>query len=109
MKKKMTLEEKYKDVPHFEIIKKDGYIEIPSIFMFQEGQSEYYPFLQACKEYNCTVRLVNEDITIKPDDEDMIRKVKEMLYFQMMQSPEIVENYIRYLLYKSSVSWDNVK
>lgn len=112
MAKKKTeaeLIEFYKGVPHFDLIVKDGYIEIPSIFMFKECQMEYYPFLQACKEFNCTVRLANEDMTISPDDDDTIRHIKEMFYFQMVQCPQMVEQYIKYLLNKESMTWGNVQ
>ena len=33
-------------VPHDEVIKKDGTVVIPSIFMFKGGAGECYPFLK---------------------------------------------------------------
>ena len=69
---------------------------------------EYYPFLRACEAYNCTVHLANENITIKPHDDDLIRHVKEAIYFQIAETPQIVEQYIKYLLNKESMSWDSM-
>lgn len=109
-KHKIPLEELYKDVPHFELIVKDGRIEIPSIFMFSEGMTKYYAFLQACKEFNCTVYLKNENMTVTPDMESNIpRNIKEMLYFQMAACPEMVEQYLRFLLNSGKMSWDLVQ
>lgn len=108
-KYKIPLEEKYKDVPHFELIKKDGVVNIPSIFMFTGGQTEYYPFLKACSDFNCTVHLTNEGIIIPPNEDDTVRCIKEMMYFQMMQCPQIVEQYIRFMLHRDEMSWDAVQ
>lgn len=102
------LTKRYGNVPHFSLIVRDGNIEIPSIFMFEGGRMEYYPFLRACEAYNCTVHLANENITIKPHDDDLIRHVKEAIYFQIAETPQIVEQYIKYLLNKESTSWDSM-
>lgn len=103
------LNERYKSVPHFDAIVKDGTVEIPSIFMFESGETEYYPFLQACRKMNCTVHLANEDITIAPGEDDMMRRIKEMLYFQMARSPEMVKQYLDYVLERKRMSWDSVQ
>lgn len=103
------LNERYKSVPHFNVIVRDGTVEIPSIFMFEGGETEYYPFLQACQKMNCTVHLVNEGITIVPGENDMMRRVKEMLYFQMARSPEMVKQYLDYVLDRKRMSWDAVQ
>lgn len=108
-KHKIPLEEKYKDVPHCELIQKDGVVNIPSIFMFTGLQTEYYPFLYACDAFNCTVHLQNDGITIKPGDDDMVMKLKEMLYFQMAARPEMVEQYLRFLLNRDKMTWEAVK
>lgn len=105
MAKEKTEEEKYKDVPHYELIVKDGEITIPSIFMFSECHTEYYLFIHACSELNCTVHLENEGLTIKPGDDDMVRRVKELSYFQMAQCPKMVEHYLRYLLNQDKMKW----
>lgn len=104
----VELNERYKSVPHFNVIVRDGTVEIPSIFMFEGGETEYYPFLQACQKMNCTVHLVNEGITIVPGENDMMRRVKEMLYFQMARSPEMVTQYLNYALCGKRMTWDAV-
>lgn len=105
---KTSLEEKYKDVPHYELIQKDGVVNIPSIFMFTGGMTEYYSFLKACSAFNCTVNLQNEGISIAPNDDDPVRLIKEMIYFQMLTSPEMVEQYLRFLLNKDKMTWESV-
>ena len=111
MKEKIVekdLLERYKDVPHFNLIIEDGYIEIPSIFMFEGGQEEYYPFLHACERLNCTVRFANEDIVKKPNESDISQQLKEMFYFQIARSPQIVEQYINFLFHRKEMNWDKV-
>lgn len=103
------LTKRYESVPHFGAIVKDGTVEIPSIFMFEGGETEYYPFLHACREMNCTVHLINENIMIAPGEDDMMRRVKEMLYFQMARSPEMVKQYLDYVLDRKRMSWDAVQ
>ena len=105
---KTPLEEKYKDVPHYELIQKDGVANIPSIFMFSGGMTEYYPFLKACSDFNCTVNLQNEGISIAPNDDDPARLIKEMIYFQVATSPELVEQYLRFMLNRDKMTWESV-
>lgn len=96
-------------MPHYDLIQKDGAVNIPSIFMFTGGQTEYYTFLHACDAFNCTVHLQNEGITIKPGDDDIRRKLKEMLYFQMAACPEMVEQYLRFALNRDKMAWETAK
>ena len=105
---KTPLEEKYKDVPHYELIQKDGVVNIPSIFMFSGGMTEYYSFLKACSDFNCTVNLQNEEISIAPNDDDPVRLIKEMIYFQMASSPELVEQHLRFMLNRDKMTWESV-
>ena len=98
----------YKSVPHFDLIVKDGYIEIPSIFMFEGGQEEYYSFLHACKQLNCTVRFVNENIIKKPSESSAYEQITEALYLQIAQSQQMIKEYINYLIHKDEMSWDKV-
>lgn len=105
---KTPLEEMYKDVPHYELIQKDGVVNIPSIFMFTGGQQEYYSFLKACSDFNCTVNLQNEGISIAPNDDDPVRLIKEMIYFQMLTSPEMVGQYLRFMLNRDKMTWESV-
>ena len=105
---KTPLEEMYKDVPHYELIQKDGVVNIPSIFMFTGGMTEYYSFLKACGDFNCTVNLQNEGISIAPNDDDPTRLIKEMIYFQMASSPKLVEQYLRFMLNRDKMTWESV-
>ena len=105
---KTPLEEMYKDVPHYELIQKDGVVNIPSIFMFTGGMTEYYSFLKACRDFNCTVNLQNEEISIAPNDDDPVRLIKEMIYFQMATRPEMAEQYLRFMLNRDKMSWESV-
>lgn len=93
----MTKYEKYKDVSHFDLIEENGTVSILSIFLFQGGCSELFPFLQACKEYNCTVLFENENLTVKPHEKSTEQSMILSIYATIAQSPKIAEDYIRYL------------
>lgn len=92
--------ERYKDVPHFDLIEQDKTITIFSIFQFTGGAIELFPFLKACEEYNCAVLFENEEIFIKPNYpiEDNIRL---SIYASIAENPKIANDYIRYLTAKS--------
>lgn len=105
----MLTEERYKSIPHVELIEKDGSVTIPSIFMFRDGTEEYYSFLRVCRAYNCTVHFENENMTVPPTEGDIARNMKEMMYFQMASCPEMVEQYLRFLLNSDKMSWDAVE
>lgn len=103
------MNEQYKEIPHSEFIEKDGEIVIPSIFMFSRGQADYFPFMQACRKLNCTVYFANENFTVSPTDESTETRVREMIYFQMAQLPDLVEQYLSFLLHSKDMKWEDVK
>jgi hypothetical protein len=99
----MTKYEKYKDVPHFDLIKDGETIVIPSIFMF-ESNVELYPFLRACEEYNCTVFFENEKLTVPPKSDEETR-LKLLCYSTVMNCREIGNAYVRYLGGLALMQW----
>lgn len=92
--------ERYKDVPHFDLVKENKTIEIPSIFLFEGGCLELFPFLQACKEYNCTVCFANEDLTVIPNSGTATNMLLS-IYATIAENPKFANDYIRYLGAKS--------
>lgn len=104
----MTKHNRFKDVPHFNLIKENGAITIPSVFMFKGGCKELFPFLAACAEYNCVVHFKNENITEEPTSEPM-NKVVLATYMSLVEVPKIANDYLRYLSDASSMSWEGVR
>lgn len=101
----MTKHNRFKDVPHFALIKENGTITIPSVFMFKGGCMELFPFLAACSGYNCTVYFKNEDITVEPKSESL-NNVLLTLYMSLVETPKIANDYLRYLSNIDSMSWE---
>lgn len=102
----ITKYEKYKDVPHFDLISENKPIIIPSIFMFADNE-ELYPFLAACKAYNCKVFFDNEKLIVSPTDD--IKGTLELLcYTTVMSCRKIGDDYIRYLGNIAQMNWQNV-
>jgi hypothetical protein len=99
----MTKYEKYKDVPHFDLIRENEPIVIPSIFMFKDNV-ELYPFLKACGEYNSTVFFENEKIIVPPEPDEETR-LKILCYSTVMGCREIGDAYIRYLGNLAKMKW----
>ena len=99
----MTKYEKYKEVPHFDLIKEDDTISISSIFMFKDNQ-ELYPFLAACEAYNCTVCFDNENLTVPPNA-DTVTRVKLIAYASVVSCREIGDAYVRYLGNLAKMQW----
>lgn len=99
----MTKYEKYKDVPHFNLLKENETIMIPSIFMF-EGNEELYPFLAACEAYNCTVFFENEKLIIQ-STEDWRNKFELFCYTVVMNCRKIGDDYTRYLGNLAKMKW----
>lgn len=92
----MEKHSRFKDVPHFTLIKENGTTTIPSVFMFKEGCKELFPFLAACSEYNCTVCFKNEGITVEPKSE-LFNQVVLTTYMSLVEVPKIANDYLRYL------------
>ena len=103
----MTKHDRFKDVPHFTLIKENGTITIPSVFMFKEGCKELFPFLAACSEHNCTVYFENEDITVEPKSE-LMNQVVLTTYMSLVEVPKIANDYLSYLSNIDSMSWEVV-
>ena len=99
----MTKYEKYKGVAHFDLIEENKPVIIPSIFMFTNND-ELYPFLAACKAYNCTVFFENEKLIIRPN-EDFMTKFELFCYTVVMNSRKIGDDYIRYLGNLAQMNW----
>lgn len=95
--------ERYKDVPHFDLIKENKPVVIPSIFMFKSN-TELYPFLKACEDYNCTVFFENEKMIVPPKADDETR-LKILCYSTVMNCREIGDAYIRYLCNLAKMQW----
>lgn len=95
-------------VPHDEVIKKDGTVVIPSIFMFKGGAGECYPFLKMCRDNNCVVHFKNENLTIYPDRQDDSVSLKLLIHLAIAGSHEFGDDFIRYLNNMEKMSWEAV-
>lgn len=100
----MIRDENLKDVPHFNLIVENEIINIPSVFMFKNGCKELFPFLYACKEYNCTVYFVNENLTVTPYEE-VYQNMLLTIYAHIAEYPKIANDYIRYLSKIDDMTW----
>lgn len=98
--KKSERYEHYKDVPHFDLIKENETIILPSIFDFKGGCSEIFSFLAGCKAYNCTVVFENEDITVPPET-DIPVTMKLSIYAMLAENSKPFDDYIRYIYKKN--------
>lgn len=99
----MTKYERYKDVPHFELIEENKPVVIPSIFMFTSNE-ELYPFLAACKDYNCMVFFENEKLIVSPTD-DWQKTLEVFCYTVIMNYRKIGDDYVRYLGNLAKMQW----
>ena len=97
----MKNQDKYKNVPHGELIVENGSITIPSIFMFN-SIIEMKNFLHCCKMLNCIVRFENEDMIITPTD-DGVMDAKLASYGCVINFPKAAEDYIKYLFHKDDM------
>ena len=105
----MTNEERYSQVPHYEIIKENGNVHIPSIFMFKNGCTELFSFLAACRDMNCTVFFDNEELQVNPEEDQTVQSVVLSLYAHIAEQPKIANDYMRYLNNFVKMGWENVK
>ena len=101
----MTKYERYKDVPHFDLIEENKPIVIPSIFMFKDND-ELYPFLAASRAYNCKVFFENEKLIVSPT-EDFRNTFELFCYTVVMNCRKIGDDYIRYLGNLDKMQWGN--
>ena len=93
---------------HLELIKKNGTVRIPSIFMF-ENFEDITIFLCRAAEAGCTVIFVNEDIEVLPHGTPTEVRVKLHIYSNIIGNREIANAYFRYLGNLEEMSWDNVR
>ena len=99
----MTKYDKYKDVPHFELIEENKVITIPSLFMSGSNE-ELYPFLMACKAYNCEVVFENEELRVSPHV-DIETQCELFCYTVVMNCRKIGDDYTRYLGKLAQMKW----
>ena len=100
--------QKYGNVPHYELIKENKTIIIPSVFMFKGGHLELYPFLQKCKELNCSVYFQNEELLIEPQSESETN-MRLLIYLSIASNSKIGDDYLRYLNNIDEMTWENVE
>ena len=103
----MKIQDKYKNIPHGELIVENGSITIPSIFMF-DSITEMKNFVHSCRMLKCTVHFENEDMTVTPNDDGVI-DTRLTSYGCVINFPKSAEDYIKYLFRKDDMTWDNVK
>lgn len=103
----MKNQDKYRNVPHGELIVENGCVTIPSIFMF-ETITQVQSFLHSCKMLNCTVNFQNEEVVVTPTNHDSFVSYYLMGYGGIMARPKFAEEYINYLFHKDRMTWDNV-
>lgn len=94
--KKSERYEYFKDVPHFDLVRENETVVLPSIFDFKNGFEEIFPFLHACEEYNCTVVFENEDLIVKPKG-NAYSNLTISLYAMLIENPKPFDDYIRYI------------
>lgn len=99
----MTKYERFKDIPHFDLIVEKGRIEIGSIFMF-DNITEFYSFMGACEAFECEVYFVNEDFTVYPKT-DTFDSLRLLAYATVMDNRKIGDDYIRYLSNLAKTNW----
>lgn len=96
----------FDNVPHFDVIKENGKIIIPSIFMFKGGCQELFPFLLACREMKCVVEFENEQIIVDYSNENKtVQDFVLSIYAHIAEYPKIAEDYIRYLRNIDKMNW----
>ena len=103
----MKNQDKFRNIPHGELIVENGSITIPSIFMFSTI-TEMQNFLHSCKALNCTVNFKNEGLLINPGDHDGILSARLAGYGAIIVNPKLAHDYIRYLFDTNGMTWDKV-
>lgn len=74
--------------PHYEVIKENAKIKVPSIFMLKDAET-LFAFLMACGRWDCTVFFENENLTVNPKrsaEEDF----ELLLYMIIAKNGEII-------------------
>ena len=104
----MKNQERYRTVPHVDLIVKDGDITIPSIFTFGKDTSGLFLFISCCRDMNCTLHFKNENLHFNPTEYDSGTNMKLSCYMGIMAQPKFAEDYIKYLFNKDDMSWDKI-
>jgi len=102
----MRKADRFKNAPHSELMKQDGEVIIPSIFMLQGGCPELYSMLAVAGSYNCTIVFENENLIVRPKG-DALQSMTLIQYAGILENPQCVGDYINYLVNHSSMKWDN--
>ena len=93
---------------HLDLIVKNGTVKIPSIFLFQYFE-DVTIFLNHAKKENCTVIFENEDLTVTPDNDDMVIRGKVGIFSSIIACREIGNAYVRFVGNIDKMSWDNAE
>ena len=93
---------------HLDLIVKNGTVKIPSIFLFQYFE-DVTIFLNHAKKENCTVIFENEDLTVTPDNDDMVIRGKVSIFSSIIACREIGNAYVRFVGNIDKMSWDNAE
>ena len=93
---------------HLDLIVKNGTVKIPSIFLFQHFE-DVTLFLNHAKKENCTVIFENEDLTVTPDNDDMVIRGKVGIFSSIIACREIGNAYVRFVGNIDKMSWDNAE
>ena len=99
----MKNQDKYKNIPHGELIVENGNITIPTIFIFATS-TEMQNFLHSCKMLNCTVYFENECMKVAPGEHEGIMSARLCVYGMVINFPKAVEDYVKYLFHKDNMS-----
>lgn len=76
----------------------DGILEIDSIFEIPCGHIGVSNLLQKCREKNCTVHFLNENLKIGPNDEQNGSLRATLAAYEMVSVyPKAAEDYFKYL------------
>ena len=84
----MKKHERYETVPHIELIKENGHITIPYLFMFGKDTAGLFLFITCCREMNCTLTFENEGLTFSPTEYDSDTNMKLSCYIGVMGNPK---------------------
>ena len=97
MKRRITWEERYKDVPYARLLKPRERCHIPSVFMFKDIE-ELFSFLAASRDGECEVYFENEDLLIGTES-TVAQNIQLMLYVSMASdNGKMVNDYLNYLM-----------
>lgn len=91
---------------HFDLIVKNGKIEIPSIFMFKNQNLELYEFLTQCRKMKCSIHFKNEDLFYDANNPYSPDNTLINIYQLVITDKNILKNYLNYLQNIDNMTWD---